>query len=181
MQSTLLDNWWVPLVRGIVAILFGVLVLVWPGISILAFLTIIAAFWIVDGAFSIYYAAKARSRGWPFWGGLISIAAGVAAIAAPGLAAISILIVIAIWAITRGLLDIYSAIKFHREIDFEWWLALSGAVSILFGALVLANPAAGALAMVTLIGAFAIAIGVVLILAGLRIRTFRNKRRPMGV
>ena len=181
MQSTLLDYWWVPLVRGIVAILFGVLVLVWPGLSILAFLAIIAAFWIADGALSMYYAAKARDRGWPFWGGLISVAAGVAAIAAPGVAAISILIVISVWAIARGLLDIYTAIKFHREIDFEWWLALSGAVSILFGALVLANPAAGALAMVTLIGAFAIAIGVVLILAGLRIRAFRNKRRPMGV
>ncbi|HQW08371.1 MAG TPA: DUF308 domain-containing protein [Steroidobacteraceae bacterium] len=181
MQSTLLDYWWVPLVRGIVAILFGVLVLVWPGLSILAFLAIIAAFWIADGALSMYYAAKARDRGWPFWGGLISVAAGVAAIAAPGVAAISILIVISVWAIARGLLDIYTAIKFHREIDFEWWLALSGAVSILFGALVLMNPAAGALAMATLIGAFAIAIGIALILAGFRIRTFRNKRRPMGV
>ena len=180
MQSTLLDYWWVPLVRGIVAILFGVLVLVWPGLSILAFLAIIAAFWIADGALSMYYAAKARDRGWPFWGGLISVAAGVAAIAAPGVAAISILIVISVWAIARGLLDIYTAIKFHREIDFEWWLALSGAVSILFGALVLMNPAAGALAMATLIGAFAIAIGIALILAGFRIRTFRNKRRPMG-
>ena len=181
MQSTLLDYWWVPLVRGIVAILFGVLVLVWPGLSILAFLAIIAAFWIADGALSMYYAAKARDRGWPFWGGLISVAAGVAAIAAPGVAAISILIVISVWAIARGLLDIYTAIKFHREIDFEWWLALSGAVSILFGALVLMNPAAGALAMATLIGAFAIAIGIALILAGFRIRTFRNKRRPLGV
>ncbi|HQX48177.1 MAG TPA: DUF308 domain-containing protein, partial [Steroidobacteraceae bacterium] len=138
-------------------------------------------FWIADGALSMYYAAKARDRGWPFWGGLISVAAGVAAIAAPGVAAISILIVISVWAIARGLLDIYTAIKFHREIDFEWWLALSGAVSILFGALVLMNPAAGALAMATLIGAFAIAIGIALILAGFRIRTFRNKRRPMGV
>lgn len=181
MQKTLLDYWWVPLVRGIVAIAFGALVLVWPGISILAFLAIIAAFWIVDGAFSIYYASKAQNWGWPFWGGLISVAAGIAAIAAPGLATISILIVIAVWAIARGLLDIYTAIKFHREIDFEWWLALSGAVSILFGALVLRNPAAGALAMVTLIGAFAIVIGIVLVFAGFRIRKFRDKRRPMGV
>lgn len=181
MQTTLLDYWWVPLVRGIVAILFGIFALVWPGISLVVFLAMIAAFWIVDGAFSIYYAGKARNWGWPFWGGLISVAAGLAAIAAPGLAAISILIVIAVWAIVRGLLDIYTAIKFHREIDFEWWLALSGAVSILFGALVLKNPAAGALAMLTLIGAFAIVIGVVLILAGFRIRKFRDKRRPMGV
>ncbi len=181
MPKTLLDYWWVPLVRGIAAIAFGVCVLIWPGLSILVFLSLIAAFWIVDGIFSIYYSAKAQNRGWPFWGGLISIVAGVAAIAAPGLATISILIVIAVWAITRGLLDIYAAIKFHREIDFEWWLALSGAVSILFGALVLKNPAAGALAMATLVGAFAIAIGIALILAGFRIRTFRNKRRPMGV
>jgi uncharacterized membrane protein HdeD (DUF308 family) len=181
MQKTLLDYWWVPLVRGITAILFGACVLVWPQLSILVFLSLIAAFWIVDGIFSIYYSAMARNRGWPFWGGLISVVAGVAAIAAPGIAAISILIVIAVWAITRGLLDIYTAIKFHREIDFEWWLALSGAVSILFGALVLKNPAAGALAMATLIGAFAVVIGVVLVLAGFRIRTFLNKRRPMGV
>ncbi|MGE0580579.1 MAG: HdeD family acid-resistance protein [Steroidobacteraceae bacterium] len=181
MQKTLLDYWWVPLVRGILAILFGALVLAWPGISILVFLSLIAAFWIVEGACSMYYATAAKNRGWPFWGGLISVVAGVGAIAAPGIAAISILIIIAAWAIVRGLLDIYAAIKFHREIDFEWWLALSGVVSIVFGALVLRNPAAGALAMATLIGAFTLAIGVVLVLAGFRIRAFRNKRRPMGV
>ena len=181
MQKTLLDYWWVPLSRGILAILFGVLVLAWSGISVLVFLALIAAFWIVEGACSMYYATVAKNRGWPFWGGLISVAAGVAAIAAPGVAAISILVIIAAWAIVRGLLDIYAAIKFHREIDFEWWLALSGVVSLLFGVLVLRNPAAGALAMATLIGAFVIVLGIALVLAGLRIRQFRNKRRPMGV
>ena len=181
MEKTLLDYWWVPLVRGIVAIVFGVLVLIWPAISILAFLALIAAFWIIDGAFSIYYASSAKNWGWPFWGGLVSVVAGIAAVAAPGIATLSILIVIAVWAIVRGLLEIYAAIKFRRVIDFDWWLALTGAISIVFGVLVLRNPAAGALAIITLIGAFAIAIGVVLVVAGFRIKRFRDKRRPMGV
>ena len=86
MEKTLLDYWWVPLVRGIVAIVFGVLVLIWPAISILAFLALIAAFWIIDGAFSIYYASSAKNWGWPFWGGLVSVVAGIAAVAAPGIA-----------------------------------------------------------------------------------------------
>lgn len=181
MEKTLLDFWWVPIVRGAVAILFGILVFAWPGISLLAFLMLIAAYWIVDGIASIYYAIKAKNWGWPFWSGVISGAAGAVAVLAPGLAAISILIVIAVWAIAHGLLDIYTAIRFRKEIEFEWWLGLSGVVSVIFGVLVLRQPAAGALAIATLIGAFALVIGVVLVISGLRIRAFRNKRRPMGV
>jgi len=181
MEKTLLDFWWVPIVRGLVAILFGVLVFAWPGISLVAFLMLIAAYWIVDGIASIYYAIKAKNWGWPLWSGLISLVAGAVAVLAPGLAAISIVLVIAIWAIAHGLLDIYTAIRFRKEIDFEWWLGLSGVVSIVFGVLVLRQPAAGALAMAVLIGAFALAIGIVLVISGFRIRSLRNKQRPMGV
>jgi len=181
MERTLLDFWWIALVRGLVAIVFGVLVLMWPGMSIVAFLILIAAYWIVDGLSSIYFAAKARNWGWPFWGGLISVLAGIAAILAPGIATLSILIVIAIWAIARGLIDIYSAIRYHKLITFEWWLGLSGALSVVFGVLVLRAPAAGALAIATLIAFFAIAIGVLLVIASFRIRGFRNRQRPMGV
>lgn len=181
MERTLLDFWWIALVRGLVAIVFGVLVLMWPGMSIVAFLILIAAYWIVDGLSSIYFAAQARNWGWPFWGGLISALAGIAAILAPGIATLSILIVIAIWAIARGLIDIYSAIRYHKLITFEWWLGLSGALSVVFGVLVLRAPAAGALAIATLIAFFAIAIGVLLVIASFRIRGFRNRQRPMGV
>lgn len=181
MEKTLLDYWWVPLVRGLVAILFGVLVLAWPGLGVLAFLALIAAYWIVDGVCSIYFAAQTRHWGWPFWSGVISLLAGIAAIVAPGVATLSILIVIAIWAIVHGLLDIYSAIRFRRLISFEWWLALSGVLSVIFGALVLRQPGAGAIAIATLIGLFVIAIGVILVISGFRLKGFRDKRRPMGV
>jgi uncharacterized membrane protein HdeD (DUF308 family) len=181
MEKTLLDYWWVPLLRGIVAIAFGVSLLAWPKLSIFALIILVAAYLIVDGATSIYFSTQARNWGWPFWGGVISLGAGVIALLRPGIAAISILIVIAIWAIARGIVDIYAAIRFRREIDYEWWLALSGLASIVFGVLVLAQPATGALAMVTLLGAFTIALGVLLVISGFRIRAFRNKRRPMGV
>lgn len=181
MDKSLLDYWWVPVVRGIAAIVLGVLSFVWPGISVLVFLTLIAAFWIVDGGASIFYAFKSKSWGWAFWGGLISVVAGVLAVLQPGVAAISLVIVIAVWAIVRGLLDIYTAIALRKQIDFEWWLGLSGLAAVVFGIVVLARPGAGAIAIVAILGAFMIIIGGTLIFSGLRIRKWRNQGMRFAV
>lgn len=181
MDKSLVDYWWVPVVRGGAAIALGVLSFVWPGISVLIFLTLIAAYWIVDGGASILYAFKWKSWGWALWGGVISVVAGVLAILQPGVAAISLVIVIAIWAIVRGLLDIYTAVALRKQIDFEWWLGLGGLASVVFGLVVLARPAAGAIAIIAILGAFMIVIGGALLFAGLRIRRLRNQGTRFAV
>lgn len=178
---TLLDYWWVPVLRGVLGIVAGVLMLAWPKITIVVLLALIAAWWIIDGLFSLWYAIKAKNWGWAFWGGLVSLVAGILVFLKPGIAALSVVLVIAIWAIVRGVIDIYTAIRFRKEMDYEWWLALGGLASIIFGGLVLRNPGVGVLAIVAMMGIFSIIIGVLFIFAGFHIRSFRNKSRPMGV
>jgi len=169
-SKSILDYWWVALVRGAAAIVFGVLALLWPKLTVIVLVAFIAAYWIVDGVASIYYAVNKANWGWPFWAGIVSVAAGGLAIYRPGVATFSILLVIAIWSIVRGILDIYTAIRLREEIDFEWWLGAGGVLAVIFGMLVLVNPAAGALAIAKLIGAFSIAIGLMLVLAGFHMR-----------
>lgn len=173
--SSMLDYWWVPVVRGIAAIVLGILTFVWPGITVLAFVTLLAAYWVVDGGISIYHAIKWKRWGWTFWGGVVSLVAGALALLQPGVAVVSIVVVMAFWAIVRGVLDIYVAVSMRKEIDYEWWLALSGLVSVVLGVLIFMKPAAGAIAVVTLLGTFAILIGVFLVAAGLRLRKYRNR------
>lgn len=173
-RKSLLHYWWVPLVRGIAAIVFGVLTFVWPGLSILALVLLVAAYWIVDGGASIWFAVKEKHWGWPFWGGLLSLVAGLVAALQPGIATFSLVLVIAIWALIRGAFDMYTAIRLRDEIDFEWWLGASGALSILLGGLLLARPGAGALALVYVIGGFAIAIGALLVFASFKLRKLRD-------
>lgn len=173
--SSMLDYWWVPVARGLAAIVLGILTFVWPGISVLAFVTLVAAYWIVDGGISVYHAIKWKRWGWPLWGGVVSLVAGGLALLRPGVAVLSIVIVMAVWAILRGLLDIYVAISMRKEIDYEWWLALSGVTSVVLGGLILMKPAAGAMAMVALLGTFAIIIGAFLVAAGLRLRKHRYR------
>lgn len=173
-------NWWAVALRGAVAIVFGILVLVWPGISLLALLVVFGAFALVDGIFSIVAAVRA-AKGHENWGSLllVGITGVLAAIVTwfwPGITALALAFVIGAWAIVTGILSIVAAIELRREIRGEFWLGLSGALAILFGILVFANPAEGALAIVWLLGVFAILFGVSLLALAFRIRTLARRR-----
>jgi uncharacterized membrane protein HdeD (DUF308 family) len=176
-------NWWAIALRGVAAIGFGVLALLLPGLTVIALVYLFGAYAIVDGAFSViagWRRTEARSRDW--WrilAGVAGIIAGVLAFVLPGLTALALLTLIGAWAVVIGALEIVAAWRLRDKIEHEWVLAIDGVLAILFGALVLIFPGAGALAVVWIIGAFAIASGVILLIAAYRLRR-RTPSMTMG-
>lgn len=174
MVDHLSHNWWAIALRGVVAILFGIVALVMPAITLVALVLLFGAFAIVDGAFAVLAGIRRRAEGTTDWWlvlmGIAGIVAGVLAVVWPGITALALLLLVGAWAVITGGLEIVVAYRLRRQIEGEWLLALDGALSIAFGLLVLFVPTAGALAVVWLIGAFAIASGVMLVALAFRLR-----------
>jgi uncharacterized membrane protein HdeD (DUF308 family) len=170
-------TWWVLLLRGIFAIAFGVLAFVWPGITLASLVLLFGAWALVDGVFSIVGAIRGGGSE-PWWllllEGLVGVGIGVLTVFAPGVTALALLFYIAIWAIATGVLEIAAAIALRKEIEGEWLLGLGGLASVAFGAMLVARPGAGALAVLWLIGAYALVFGALLVLLGLRARRLRG-------
>jgi uncharacterized membrane protein HdeD (DUF308 family) len=173
MLHALCRNWWLLLLRGIVAIVFGVLTFAWPGITLLTLVLFYGAFALVDGVLAIAAAVMGGApapRWWLAIVGLLGIAVGILTFAWPGVTALILLLFIAGWAIATGTLQIVGAIALRKEIDNEWLLIASGALSVLFGLILVAQPQTGALALLFIIGAYAILYGILLVFFALRLR-----------
>jgi uncharacterized membrane protein HdeD (DUF308 family) len=173
-------NWWALVLRGLAAILFGVLAFAWPGITLFVLVLFFGAYMLVDGIFAIVAAVRAAGEEDRWWllliQGTLGVLAGLVAIFWPGLTALALLYFIAAWAIVTGIMEIVAAIRLRREIEGEWALALSGALSVLFGVLLVVLPApAGLLSLVWLIGAYAVATGVLLLILAFRVRSEASK------
>ena len=169
-------NWgWVTL-RGVVAVLFGLMAFAWPGLTLATLVLVWGAFALADGVLSLVAAFRGGESGRPFWSlaivGLLGIAAGVLAWAWPGVTALVLLMFIAAWAIVMGAFQIAAAIRLRKEIEGEWLLVFGGVASVVFGALLMARPGAGALALAWLIAAYAVVFGVALVLLAFRVRSF---------
>jgi uncharacterized membrane protein HdeD (DUF308 family) len=180
MVEALSRYWWVVVLRGIAAILFGVLALVWPGPTVFALVLLFGAYALVDGVFTLASAlgrnrdgTRTGSRGWLIVQGIAGILMGILTFVWPGATALVLLWLIAAWALIIGVLQVVAAARLRREMRHEWLLALSGVLSVVFGILLIVWPAAGALAVVTLIGAYAIVFGIALVALGVRLR--RNR------
>ena len=171
--QSLAANWWAVAIRGFAAVLFGVLTFLFPAITVAGFVWLFGAYTLVEGVFNLIAAARGR-RGEPWWAltleGIVSIAAGVVTFVYPALTALALLYVIGAWAVLTGVLEVVAAVRLRTRIQNEWWLALSGALSIVFGVLVMAFPGAGALALVLWIGAYAVVFGAMLIGLAFRLR-----------
>jgi uncharacterized membrane protein HdeD (DUF308 family) len=181
MLETLGRRWWAVALRGVAAILFGVLALVWPGITVFALVIVFGAYALVDGAFTLVAAFGQRDGGrrpgshaWLFARGTAGILTGVIAAVWPGITALALLWVVALWAMVTGVFDIVAAVQLRKEMRREWLLALTGALSVLFGVLLVVWPADGVLTLVVLIGIAAIAFGITLLMFGLRLRRERH-------
>jgi uncharacterized membrane protein HdeD (DUF308 family) len=174
MLDRMSRDWWIIALQGVAAIVFGVIALVWPGITLLALVFLFGAYAIVDGVLALARGFRRDGGGGVDWWrvvvGLVGIVAGVIAFAAPGITAIALLLVIAAWAIVSGVAELIAAYQLREVIRHEWLLVLDGVISILFGLVLVAFPGAGALAVVWLIGAYAIASGVVLLVIAFRLR-----------
>jgi uncharacterized membrane protein HdeD (DUF308 family) len=175
-----LDHWWVFVVRGVLAIAFGLLTLLWPQITVLVLVALFATFCVLDGVTSIISAVRRKDWGWHLIGGILSVIVGILAIMWPGSAGFALVLLIAAWAILRGVLDVSAAISLRHELNrnLEWMLIISGVISILFGVFVARWPVAGILAIVGLIAGFSVFLGVTLIAAGFRQRSLRNRLGP---
>ena len=176
---SLAKHWWALAIRGVLAMLFGILTVFVPGLTLSALIFMFGAYALIEGGFNVIAGIRGRRVERAWWAlileGVVSIAAGVIAFIMPGLTALALLYLIAAWAIVTGVLEIAAAIRLRRQIEGEWALVLTGVSSLIFGALVLYSPGAGALALVLWIGAYAIVFGVLLVAVAFRLRSVREE------
>lgn len=184
MFDVLTRNWWAMALRGLAAIIFGILCFIWPAITLLALIILFGVYALVDGFFAIIAALKRVGRE-ERWGtllveGIVGVAAGVLTFLWPRLTAFGLVFVIAAWAVVTGALEIVEAIRLRREIEGEWLMVVLGLISILFGLFIAVFPAIGALSLIGVIGSFAIVFGILMLILAFRLRSIREHRFPMG-
>ncbi len=160
MLSLVSRDWWVYAIRGIAAILFGLMALVWPAPTLAVLVLLFGAYAFVDGIALLVALGRgdvlARSHKWATGiMGALGIVVGIATLAWPGITALTLLYMVSIWAIATGMLQIVAAVEFRKEIDGEFFLVLGGVFSIVFGAVLVAFPGAGLLSLVWLVGLWA--------------------------
>jgi uncharacterized membrane protein HdeD (DUF308 family) len=174
MLGVLARNWWALLIRGIAAVVFGVLAFAWPGATIVALIILFGAYAFVDGVFAIVAAvraAQAHERWWPFLlEGIVGIAIAAITYFEPHVTAFALYFTIAAWAFLTGIFEIAAAIQLRKQIANELWLILGGVLSLIFGILMIWQPLAGAIAIVWVIGAYAVVFGILMIGLSLRLR-----------
>ena len=173
--ETLKRHWWVPVLRGVAAIVFGVIAFVYPGLTVAVLVLLFGAWVLVDGVFRIVGAIGHRASdpdwGWQLVIGILGIIIGFLTFHAPAITALALVIYIAAWALMIGATEIALAFKLRREIKGEWFLILMGLLSIVFAIMLLWNPLPGALALVWLIASYAIVFGFLGIILGFRLRS----------
>ena len=176
LSDAISHNWWLLLIRGLAAIAFGVLAWLVPGVTLASLILLFGAYALVDGILGIYHAIAGRKmhEDWVImllWG-IVGVGAGILTFLAPAITALVLLFYIAAWAIAKGVLEIVVAIRLRKEIKDEWLMVLGGLLSVVFGVLLMAWPGTGILTLLWLLGIYAIAFGVVLVVLAFRVRGF---------
>jgi uncharacterized membrane protein HdeD (DUF308 family) len=180
--NALSRNWWATVVRGLVAIGVGILAWVRPEVFWASLVLVFAVYAIVDGLFAIVATMKGqtRDRALHLLEGVFSIVVGVIVFLYPDQAGTAVVLLIGLWAAATGIVEIVSAIRLRREIDDEWLLGLSGVLSIILGAILIARPQFGQVTTTYVLGTFGLIFGVVLVGLGLRLRQFKPESPTLG-
>ncbi len=181
LARDLARNWKALLVRGILAILFGIVFLFAPLASLVVSIYVFAGFAIAIGVTSLIAGIRSTSpsRGQLILEGVLGIAAGLIALFWPGGTLVAAVILIAAWAIVTGVVQIVQAIKVREEIDNEWWLILGGAASVVFGVLIGLQPVVGIFTVGTLIGIYALIFGIAIVMLAFRLKGYEGQPTPM--
>jgi uncharacterized membrane protein HdeD (DUF308 family) len=183
-NAVLADNWWAVALRGLFAILFGIIAFAMPGAAMLALVLVFGAYSIADGIVNIVLALRG-ARQHERWGlllinGLLGIAIGVAAAIWPGITVLVFVFMVGAWALLSGGLMLGAA--FGLKISHGRWFLMFGAlISLVYGLLLFASPLIGALVLTWWIGAHALIFGVTLIVLAFRLRKYRGERFPGAV
>jgi uncharacterized membrane protein HdeD (DUF308 family) len=162
-------NWWVLLIRGILAVLFAVMALMLPGLTTVMLVLLYGVYTLADGLTALWVGGGARAW-WFVLLGILGVIVGIFTFIYPGITAVALLYLIAAWTVVRGVFEIVTAIQLRKEINNEWMLIIAGILSVLFGVALVVNPAAGALAVVWIIGTFAFIFGLMMIVLAFRLR-----------
>ena len=176
-------NWWTLVVRGGIAIVFGLLAMILPLATLVGLVWLFGAYAFIDGLFAIAAAVRgSAARAWWMWllEGIAGLVIGLVSFVWPGLTAVALVYIIAAWALLTGVLEIVAAIRLRKEITGEWWLAAGGVLSIVLGAILAVAPGAGAVALIWLLGVYAILFGVILLGLGYKLRHFRLGRDQLA-
>lgn len=171
-------HWWALVLRGVCALIFGVLTITWPQITIAVLVIFFGAFALVDGIFALICALTSRGAGHRvalIFQGILGVAAGVVAFGWPGITAIALLYVIAFWALVTGVFEIIASLRLAQGTHGRGLLGVSGLISVVFGLLLVRHPLAGILTIAIIIGAYAIVAGIVLIFLGI---TLKGEKKP---
>lgn len=181
--EVLFEKWWVLLLRGLVSIAFAVLIWMQPAITLKAMIILFGAFALVDGVLGVWSAFSSRKDRNNWWvlmlWGLVGIGIGIITFVAPAVTALALLFYIAIWAIVTGVLEIIAAVKLRKEIQGEWLLGLAGLLSLVFGILLIMHPGAGVLAVLWLIAAYALILGVLMVILAFKVRGWGAKLKSL--
>jgi len=177
-NAVLANNWWALALRGLAGVIFGFVALIVPNITLLALILLFSAYMLVDGVFAIVSAVRA-ARQRDRWGllvldGLARIGTGAIAFFWPNLTAVAFVLLTGAWAIVSGCLMLGAAYNLAGD-HGRWWLGLAGALSLIYGALMVLVPPAGALALTMILGAYALVFGALIIVLAFRLRSRRLK------
>jgi uncharacterized membrane protein HdeD (DUF308 family) len=177
--QTLVQNWWLFTLRGVLGIVFGLIALIFPGPTMLSLVLLFSAYMLVDGVFGIISAVRAIRRKEDRWGllifeGLLNIAVGIIAFLWPGITVVAFVWLIAAWAIVSG--GLMTAAGFRLNFDHgRWWLVLGGLLSLAYGALLIIAPLIGALVLTWWLGAYALVFGIALVVFSFKLRSRQHE------
>jgi uncharacterized membrane protein HdeD (DUF308 family) len=178
-MRTMSEHWWVVLLRGILAILFGVLAYTWPGLTALVLVTLWGIYALIDGVFAIIAGIRGKWTSLVLLG-ILGIAAGIVALVWPGLTAVSLLWVLAIWIIVAGAMQVSAAIRLRKEVQGEWLWILSGLLMIALGLVFFTRPGAGILSVTWLIASLAIVWGILLVMLSFKLKGLKGRMVPQA-
>lgn len=183
MSALLAQNWWAIALRGVFAIIFGIIALLMPGATMLALVLLFAAYLLVDGIFAIIAAVRAARRqerwGWLIFEGLVDLVSGGIAIVWPLLTIVAFALLMGAWAIVTGALLLGASYRLNIP-HGRWLMALAGAISVIWGVLLIIWPLIGALVLTWWMAAYALIFGVAMLVLALRLRSRRPAVAPPG-
>jgi len=173
LTTVLVRNWWALALRGLLAMLFGTAAFLLPGLTLAVLITLFGAYALIDGVLAIVAGVKAAEHherfGSLLWRGLLGIAAGVIAFVLPGVTAVVLTLIIGVWAMVTGVLEVVAAVHLHRA-HGEWLLIVNGALSVVLGLALIVAPGLGLLTLVWVVGGYAIFFGLIMLRLAFRLR-----------